>query len=162
VCFAAKLDVFRRSRYGRAAAFREGMMWKRVAAYGAFLALGTFALQWLDYQRLARAYPGDIYMFLIAAAFLALGVFVGVRVFARPQPEAFDGNPQAQASLGISPRELAVLHELAAGRSNKEIAAELNVSPNTVKTHVARLFEKLGAKRRTDAINRARELGIVP
>jgi len=85
-----------------------------------------------------------------------------VRVFAGPRPEAFDGNPQAQASLGISPRELAVLHELAAGRSNKEIAAELNVSPNTVKTHVARLFEKLGAKRRTDAINRARELGIVP
>jgi len=137
-------------------------MWKRVAAYGAFLALGTFALQWLDYQRLARAYPGDIYMFLIAAGFLVLGVFVGVRVFSGPRPGAFDGNPQAQASLGISPRELAVLHELAAGRSNKEIAAELNVSPNTVKTHVARLFEKLGAKRRTDAINRARELGIVP
>jgi len=55
-----------------------------------------------------------------------------------------------------------VLKEIAAGRSNKEIAAQLNVSPNTVKTHVARLFEKLGAKRRTDAINRARELGIVP
>ena len=47
---------------------------------------GTFALQWLDYQRLARAYPGDIYIFLIAAAFLALGVFVGVRVFSGPQP----------------------------------------------------------------------------
>jgi len=162
VCFAAKLDVFSRSRYGRTAGCREGQMWKRVAAYGVFLALGTFALQWLDYQRLARAYPGDIYMFLIAAGFLALGVFVGVRIFAHPRPETFDGNPQAQASLGISPRELAVLHELAAGRSNKEIAAELNVSPNTVKTHVARLFEKLGAKRRTDAINRARELGIVP
>ena len=97
-----------------------------------------------------------------SVVFLALGVFVGMRVFASHRSEAFDGNPQAQASLGISPRELAVLHELAAGRSNKEIAAELNVSPNTVKTHVARLFEKLGAKRRTDAINRARELGIVP
>ena len=163
MCFAVKLDVFGRSRYGRAAAaFREGSMWKRVAAYGAFLAVGTFALQWLDYQRLARMHSGDIYLFLIAAAFLVLGIVLGVRVFAAPAPAAFDGNPKAQAELGLSERELEVLHELAAGRSNKEIAAELNVSPNTVKTHVARLFEKLGAKRRTDAINRARELGIVP
>jgi len=137
-------------------------MWKQVAFYGAFLAVGTLALDWLDYQWLARSHSGDIYAFLIAAAFLALGVFVGMRVFAVPGAGTFDGNPEAQAGLGISPRELAVLHELAAGRSNKEIATRLNVSPNTVKTHVARLFEKLGAKRRTDAINRARELGIVP
>jgi DNA-binding CsgD family transcriptional regulator len=139
-----------------------GPMWKRVAYYGAFLAAGTLALQWLDYQRLARSYPGDIYIFLIAAAFLALGVFVGTRLIGAPKPAPFDGNPKAQAALGISPRELTVLHELAAGRSNKEIAANLNVSPNTVKTHVAQVYEKLGAKRRTDAINRARELGIVP
>jgi len=57
----------------------------------------------------------------------------------------FDGNPKAVASLGISPRELVVLKELAAGRSNKVIARRLEVSPNTVKTHLARLYEKLGA-----------------
>jgi len=85
-----------------------------------------------------------------------------VRVFATPAPTAFDGNPKARAELGLSERELEVLHELAAGHSNKEIAAQLHVSPNTVKTHVARLFEKLGARRRTEAIRRARELGIVP
>ncbi len=79
----------------------------------------------------------DLYTFVIAAAFLAIGVYIG-------------------------PRELAVLHEIAAGRSNKEIAVTLNVSPNTVKTHAARLFEKLDASRRTEAINKARELGIVP
>ena len=134
----------------------------RVAAYGAFLAVGTVALQWLDYQRMARTRSGDVYIFLVAAAFLALGVFVGMRVFGATRPAGFDGNPRAVASLGISARELKVLEELAAGRSNKEIAARLGVSPNTVKTHVARLFEKLGATRRTDAINRARELGIVP
>ena len=137
-------------------------MWKRVALYGALLALGTLALQWLDYQRLARMHSGDIYLFLVAAAFLVLGIVLGVRIFAAPAPTAFDGNPKAQAALGLSERELEVLHELAAGRSNKEIAAHLHVSPNTIKTHVARLFEKLGAKRRTDAIRRARELGIVP
>jgi len=137
-------------------------MWKRVLFYGACLAIGTLALQWLDYQRLARAHSADIYIFLIAIAFLALGLFIGARVLGRaPAPLAFDGNPKAQQELGISPRELDVLREIAAGRSNKEIAAQLNVSPNTIKTHAARLFEKLGATRRVDAINRARELGIV-
>jgi DNA-binding CsgD family transcriptional regulator len=136
-------------------------MWKQVALYGALLAGGTLALQWLDYQRLARAHAGDIYVFLIAAGFLALGVYVGARVFAAPKPAPFDGNPQARASLGISARELDVLREIAAGHSNKEIAARLHVSPNTVKTHAANLFEKLEAKRRTDAIARARELGLI-
>jgi len=137
-------------------------MWKRVVGYGALLAAGTLALQWLDYQRLARMHPGDIYLFLVAAAFLVLGIVVGAKIFAAPAAPAFDGNPKAQTALGLSGRELEVLHELAAGHSNKEIAAHLHVSPNTIKTHVARLFEKLGAKRRTEAIRRARELGIVP
>ena len=137
-------------------------MWKRAAVYGAALAAGTFALQWLDYQRLARAHSGEVYVFLVAVAFLALGVFLGARLFGATGPATLDGNPKAQASLGISPRELAVLRQLAAGRSNKEIAAALDVSPNTIKTHVSRLFEKLGSTRRTEAINRARELGIVP
>jgi DNA-binding NarL/FixJ family response regulator len=125
------------------------------------LAAGTFVLQWLDYQRMARAHAGDIYIFIIAVAFLVLGVVIGMRVVGSHKPAAFDGNPKALAELGISLRELTVLQQLAAGRSNKEIASELDLSPETVKTHVARIFEKLGAKRRTDAVNRARELGIV-
>ena len=136
-------------------------MWKRAAAYGAALAVGALALQWLDYDRLSRSRPGEIYIALIAAAFLALGVFLGMRIFATPKAAPFDGNPRAVASLGISPRELIVLKELAAGRSNKEIARRLDLSPNTVKTHLARLYEKLGAERRTDAVRRARELGII-
>ena len=135
---------------------------KRTVVYGALLAVGALVLQWFDYQRLARAHPGDIYVFLIAAAFLALGVYIGARFIGRPTPvPPFDGNPQAQQTLGISSRELDVLKHIAQGHSTKEIAARLDVSPNTVKTHTARLFEKLSAKRRTDAINRARELGLV-
>ena len=137
-------------------------MWKRAIFYGALLAAGTLALQWFDYQRMARVHSGDIYLFLIAVAFLALGIFIGARVLRSPQPTTFDGNPKAQEVLGISPSELTVLKEIAAGRSNKEIAALLQISPNTVKTHVTRVFEKLGAKRRTDAVKKARELGIVP
>jgi DNA-binding NarL/FixJ family response regulator len=134
---------------------------RRIACYGIALAAGTFALQWLDYWRLARSHPGEIYIALIAAGFLALGLYAGRRLSAPVQPAQAEGNPQAQAALGISARELQVLKALAAGRSNKEIARELEVSPNTVKTHVARLFEKLDARRRTDAINKARGLGLL-
>ena len=137
-------------------------MCKRVLGYGALLAAGTLALAWLDYQRLARTASFEIYLFLFALAFLVLGVWVGVRVFSRPAAQPFDGNPKAAAALGLSERELEVLAELAAGHANKEIAARLHVSPNTVKTHVARLFEKLEANRRTEAIRKARELGLVP
>lgn len=138
-------------------------MWKRIALYGLLLALGTLALQWLDYQRMARVHVGDVYDFLLGAGFLALGLWIGARVLRRrTAAPAFDGNPRALAELGISPREMAVLREIAAGHSNKQIAANLHVSPNTVKTHVARLFEKLGARRRTEAVRKARELGLVP
>lgn len=136
-------------------------MLKRIAVYGMALAAGTAALQWLDYQRLVRSHVADAYTFLIAGAFLAAGIAIGMRALARPAPAPFDGNPRAQAALGISPRELAVLEQLAAGRSNKEIARALDVSPNTIKTHVARLYEKLDARRRTDAIAKARALGLL-
>ncbi len=137
-------------------------MWKLAIIYGALLAGGTLLLQALDYMRLVRVYSGDIYVFLVAAGCLALGVYVGARVIGGAKPAKFDGNPKAQAALGISARELTVLQELAAGHANKEIAARLHISPDTVKTHVARLYDKLEARRRTDAVNKARELGLLP
>lgn len=133
----------------------------RVIGYGALLAAGTGVLQWLDYQHLAQTRTAEIYLGLIALLFMALGIFIGAHVLARPAPAPFDGNPRAVAALGISPRELEVLHALAGGQSNKEIARTLEISPNTVKTHAARLYEKLDAERRTDAIAKARELGIL-
>jgi DNA-binding NarL/FixJ family response regulator len=136
--------------------------WKRIALYGLALAAGTTVLQWLDYQRFAHLSSLEIYVALVAAGFLALGLVLGMRLLAAPAQQRPEGNPEATAALGISPRELAVLQALAAGLSNKEIARELGVSPNTIKTHVTRLFEKLDAHRRTDAINKARQLGIVP
>ncbi|NDK37334.1 DNA-binding response regulator [Pseudoxanthomonas gei] len=137
--------------------------WTQIALYAALLAAGTLLLQWLDYQRLVRSHASVVYEALLATGFLALGVWLGVRLLARRPPgEQGEGNPQAVAALGISPRELEVLQQIAAGHSNKEIAARLHVSPNTVKTHVARLLEKLEARRRTDALRRARELGLVP
>lgn len=145
----------------RVRGFVEGN-WRRVAGYGALLAAGTLALQWLDYLWFARFHAREIFIALVAALFLAIGVLVGRSALRAPAPMSFDGNPRALASLGISPRELDVLRELAAGHSNKEIARRLSVSPHTVKTHVGHLFEKLDARRRTDAIRRARALGILP
>ena len=143
---------------------RPSIPWTQIALYAALLALGALALQWLDYQRLVRSNASAVYDALLATGFLALGIWLGMRLLARRAPSAGGdaGNPQAQAALGISARELEVLQEIAAGHSNKEIAQRLQVSPNTVKTHVARLLEKLGAKRRTDALRRARELGLMP
>lgn len=134
---------------------------RRVLMYGAVLAVAALALAWADYQRLARTRFADVTLALTAVGFMALGLFAGWRVFGRG-PARAEGNPQAVTALGISGRELDVLRALAAGQANKEIARTLGVSPNTVKTHVARLYEKLSARRRTDAVARARALGILP
>lgn len=137
-------------------------MWKRIAISAVLLAAGALALQWLDYQRLARTHSEELYVLVVAGGFLALGLYLGARGLRRVQPAPFDGNPQAQAALGITAREFDVLQLVAAGRTNKEIAARLQIAPDTVKTHVARLYGKLGVRRRTEAVGRARELGILP
>lgn len=133
-----------------------------MVAYGGLLALGTLVLSLLDYHRLSVGSSWQLQVFIVALLFLTLGIWAGARLFgARRKPEEFDGNPEARRALGLSERETEVLGLLAVGLSNKEIAAKLGVSPNTVKTHVARLLEKLGARRRTEAIQKARELGIL-
>jgi DNA-binding NarL/FixJ family response regulator len=138
-------------------------MVRTILVYGAILAAGAFALQWLEFGVLARTHPVEIYVGLIALAFMGLGVWVGARLFRKPAAaQTFQTNTRAMASLGISGREFEVLELLAAGRSNKEISAKLNVSTNTVKTHLANLYGKLEVNRRTEAILRARELGMLP
>ena len=94
---------------------RFAIPWTHVALYAALLAVGTVLLQWLDYQRLVRSNAGLVWDGLLATGFLALGIWLGARLLAkRPPPIEGEGNPQAQAALGISARELAVLHEIAA------------------------------------------------
>jgi DNA-binding CsgD family transcriptional regulator len=134
-----------------------------VLAYGLALAAGAGALQWIEYQLWARTHPGTAYIALVGAGFLGLGIWIGARIFRRePRAGAFTPNERARSSLGITEREREVLQLLAEGRSNKEIARRLGLSPNTVKTHLARLFEKLRVARRTEAILHARELGLLP
>ena len=138
--------------------------WRLVVAYGLVLAAGVMLLRWIEYQHFARTHPGEIRTALLAALFLGVGVWVGAQLFRDRPPRSGDpgdGNPAAQSALGISAREKDVLDLLAEGLSNKEIARALGVSPNTVKTHVGRLLDKLDARRRTEAIQKARQLGLV-
>jgi DNA-binding CsgD family transcriptional regulator len=137
-------------------------MLRTILIYGAILAAGTFALESLKFRLLIQTHAVETYVVLVAAAFLGLGIWLGAKLFQRAPAVPFAPNTRAQETLGISGRELEVLELLAAGRSNKEIAKRLEVSPNTVKTHVTKLFAKLDARRRTEAIQRARELGVIP
>ena len=141
---------------------RRPIQWRfggQILGWGLALAAGALLLAWADWQRLARTHFADIALLLVAVLFLGIGLWLGFAVWNRPAPPP--GNPAAVASLGLTPREVEVLALLAAGQANKEIARALGVSPNTVKTHLARLYEKLGVTSRTAAIAQARALGIV-
>jgi DNA-binding CsgD family transcriptional regulator len=137
-------------------------MLRTILIYGLLLAAFAVGLQWLEFQYVVRTHATETYVVLVAVAFLGLGLWAGSRLFRRPRPAGeFVANARVRETLGISDREFEVLELLAAGHSNKEIARRLALSPNTVKTHIARLFEKLSARRRTEAILRARELGMI-
>lgn len=137
-------------------------MARTLILYALVLAAGAFALEWLEYQHVTRVFSTEIYIVLIAIGFAAVGVWVGHRLTERVSPGSFDRNVAALKSLGITERECAVLELIAAGQSNKEIARSLGVSPNTIKSHVAHLFEKLEVERRTQAIQKARQLSLIP
>lgn len=114
----------------------------------------------------------EIYAVLIALLFAALGIWLGLRLTRKeivvkevlvPQPAApFAVNEAQLKQLGITKRELEILELIAQGMSNREIAEKLFVSENTVKTHSSRLFDKLSARRRTQAVQIAKEIGLIP
>ena len=137
-------------------------MRRTIVLYALALAAGAFVLQWLQYRFLVRAFPVEIYIALIAVAFAGLGIWAGMKLARRTAPAGFEKNVAEIASLGLTLREQEVLALLAAGKSNKEIAQRLGVSPNTVKTQVASLYQKLDVQRRTQAVQKARELAIIP
>ena len=134
----------------------------QVTAYGSALALAAFLLQWLEYHMVARLYTPELYAIVIAVGFAGLGVWVGAQLTRPTAPSTFQRNDAAMEALGVTAREFETLEKLAAGMTNKEIARALGVSPNTVKTHLANLYEKLGVKRRTEAIAQARTHAIIP
>lgn len=137
-------------------------MARRVILYAIALALAVAGLEWLEYRYVTRAFSTEIYIFLLAAGFAGLGLWAGHRLTRRRTPSTFERNDAAIRSLGLSPRECEILEHLASGRSTKEMARELGISPNTVKTHISRVYEKLEVRRRIQAIDKARELALIP
>ena len=133
-----------------------------VIVYALALALAAAALQWLEYRYFVRSFSTEIYIVLIAIGFAALGLWAGRKLTARPPHGPFERNQAAIRSLGFTDRECEILDRLASGRSNKELARDLGISPNTVKTHVARVYEKLDVQKRVQAIEKARDLSLIP
>ena len=127
-------------------------------------------LRLTEYHFLVVEHSLEIYGGLIAALFAGLGIWLGltltkkkVQIIQQPAPtEPFSPDEQRIAEVGITPRELEILGLIAAGLSNREIADRLFVSENTVKTHSSRLFDKLGAKRRTQAVQFGKEARLIP
>lgn len=138
-----------------------GGVTRTIILYASALAATAAGLQWLQYRYLVSAFSGDLYVGLVALAFIALGLWAGRALTGPPRRSPFRRNEAAIRSLGLSPRECEVLALLASGQSNKELARKLGISPNTVKTHIARLFEKLEVERRIQAIEKARWLALI-
>ncbi|MEL6544238.1 MAG: response regulator transcription factor [Myxococcota bacterium] len=131
------------------------------ALYGSALALGAALLEWLEYRYVLRTLPTSAYIGVLGVGFVALGLWLGRALLPAVSDKGFSPNTHAIASLGLTDRELEVLHLLADGHSNKEIASALFVSPNTIKTHLSHLYGKLEVTRRTQAVQRARELRVI-
>lgn len=148
---------------------------KQTILYSVLLALLLFLLKWLELRLLIMHHAFEIYAGIIAVLFTGLGIWLALKL-AKPRVQTmvvekevyinhthpFILNEEALTRLGISPRELEVLQLMANGLSNQEIAARLFVSLNTVKTHSARVFEKMEVKRRTQAVEKGKRMGLIP
>ena len=138
-------------------------MARTVLLYAAALGVVATVLSWLEYRYLVKAFALEVYLGLIAVAGVALGIWLARGLTPAPaRAGPFAPNQAAIRSLGLSAREVEVLATMAAGDSNKEIARRLGISPNTVKTHVARVCDKLGVQRRGQAVEKARFLAVIP
>ena len=148
-------------------------MRKQVLLYGLLGGVLIAGLKLIEYRWLVLEHSVEIYGGLVAAVFAGLGLWLGLRLTRHPEkvvvrevlvpaPLAFVRDQSKLESLGITPRELEILELIAQGLSNKEIAERVYVSENTVKTHSSRVFDKLGARRRTQAVQLGKELRLIP
>jgi len=154
---------------------------RHVLIFGLVGGLLIAALQFTEYRFVVIEHSVELYGALVAILFATFGIWLGLRITGRREIiretvvvkevlvpvesaalEPFAPNTAQQQALGITARELEVLTLVARGFSNREIATQLFVSENTIKTHCARAFDKLGAARRTQAVQRGKELGLLP
>jgi DNA-binding CsgD family transcriptional regulator len=147
-------------------------MARHVAMYGAIGGVLITLLKLIEYKHFVREYPSEIYGGLLALIFTAIGIYLGLK-WTRPKevlvirevPVPMGGSFVLDArnlkQVGLTPREHEILSLIAEGLSNREIGERLFVSENTVKTHSSRLFEKLQVKRRVQAVQKGKDLGLI-
>lgn len=148
-------------------------MKRHIFIYGLVGGVLVALLKWSEYRFLVVEHSLEIYGGLVAAIFAAVGIWLGLKL-TRPKETVvvkevpvpagvpFQLNEQKLSELEITGRELEILQLIAQGLSNQEIADRLFVSVNTVKTHSSRLFDKLGARRRTQAVQLGKDFGLLP
>jgi NarL family two-component system response regulator LiaR len=158
-------------------------MKRHVLIFGLVGGLLIATLQYTEYRFVIIEHSVELYGALVAILFATFGIWLGLRITRSREavretvretvvvrevlvpaeaPAGFAPNTAQQQALGITAREFEILTLVARGLSNREIATQLFVSENTVKTHCARTFDKLGAARRTQAVQRGKELGLLP
>ncbi|MEZ5016799.1 MAG: LuxR C-terminal-related transcriptional regulator [Flavipsychrobacter sp.] len=149
-------------------------MRKTIVIYGLALAALTFLLKAVEYKYLIHDMRMEVYIGIIAVLFTAVGIWVATKIIRRKTDtvikevvvtvpaQEYVQNDALIEKLGISSREYDVLEQMSQGLSNQEIADKLFISLNTVKTHAANLYVKLDVKRRTQAVQKAKELHIIP
>ena len=142
-----------------------------VLIYGLSGGVLIAVLRFLEVRFLILEHSVEIYGGLIAVLFSGVGIWLGLKLTRKkevvvvkevPASQPFALNEERLKDLGITKRELEILELIARGMSNREIAEKLFVSENTVKTHSSRLFDKLSAKRRTQAVQIGKEMGLIP
>ena len=144
-----------------------------VLIYGLCAGVLIVVLKVIEFRFLVVEHALQIYGGLIAVIFAGIGIWLGLKLTKKkevlvikevrvPSLKPFAMNEERLKDLGITKRELEILELMAQGMSNREIAEKLFVSENTVKTHSSRLFDKLSAKRRTQAVQIAKEMGLIP
>jgi DNA-binding CsgD family transcriptional regulator len=148
---------------------------KATIVYSISLAFLLFLLKWLELRFIIFDHSFEIYIGFIAVIFTALGIWLALKL-SKPKIETVVVEKEVYVStnenfvldtslvsrLELSKRELEILSLLAQGHSNQEIAAKPFVSLSTVKTHIQNLFEKLDVKRRTQAVEKAKRLSLIP
>jgi len=148
---------------------------KDIFLYAISLALLLFVLRWMEIRFLIIDYSLELYIGAIAIFFTGLGIWLALKLTDKktetiiiekevyiPNTNTFQLNTKILEQTGISKRELEVLELISEGLSNEEIAEKLFISLNTIKTHTSNLFEKLEVKRRTQATEKAKRLGLIP
>ncbi len=148
-------------------------MRNKIIIYGLVLGVLIIGLKFAEYRFLIRSNSYEVYAALVAILFTAVGIWAGSKFVKKKEvlvikevlvepAENFEVNANNLKLLSISKREHEVLLLMAQGLSNQEVADKLFVSLNTVKTHSSKLFEKLNVQRRTQAVQEAKKLGLVP